>query len=90
LRKRLLQFITDKSVAPIEVANICGGGLWFEGVPVSEVVTIMEFMAQGDNWPQWVANVMTQYLYLNKPLPKEFIPLGERTLQEIDITRSES
>jgi hypothetical protein len=50
----------------------------------------MEFMAQGDNWPQWVANVMTQYLYLNKPLPKEFIPLGERTLQEIDITRSES
>jgi hypothetical protein len=33
---------------------------------------------------------MSLYLHLNKPLPHELIPLGERTLQEIDITRSES
>jgi hypothetical protein len=89
-RKRLLELITDKSVTPIDVTNMFRMGRWFEGVPVSEVVTIMEFMAQGDNWPQWVADVMSLYLHFNKPLPKELIPLGERTLQEFDTTRNES
>jgi hypothetical protein len=89
-RKRLLQFITDKSVTPIDVTNMFRAGRWLEGVPISEVVTIMEFMAQGDNWPQWVADVMSLYLHLNKPLPKELIPLGERTLQEINTSLNES
>jgi hypothetical protein len=89
-RKRLLQFITNKSVTPMGVTNMFRAGRWLEDVPVSEVVTIMEYMAQGDNWPQSVADVMSLYLHLNKPLPYELIPLGGRTLQEIDITRSES
>jgi hypothetical protein len=89
-RKRLLQFIANKSVTPMGVTNMFRAGRWLDGVPVSEVVIIMEYMAQGDHWPQSVADVMSLYLHLNKPLPQELIPLGEHTLQEIDITRSES
>jgi hypothetical protein len=89
-RKLLLHLIAEKSVFPIDVADIIGRGPWLAGVPVSEAVVIMEFMAQGDNWPQRLADVMSQYLHLNKPLPPELIPLGERILQEINTNLNDS
>ncbi|HEY3762710.1 MAG TPA: hypothetical protein VGN23_13270 [Verrucomicrobiae bacterium] len=89
-RKRLIQFIADKSVTPVDVTNMFRAGRWLEGVPISEIVIIMEYMAQGNNWPQAVADVMSLYLHLNKPLPDELIPLGERTLQEINSNLDES
>ncbi len=88
-RKRLLQFIEDNAITPIEVADVVTGR-WLDDLPVAEVVTIMEFIAQDDNWPEWAASVMNLYLHPDKPLPKELIPFGERLLQEIKMTLDNS
>jgi hypothetical protein len=89
-RKRLLQLIANKSVAPLDVTNMFRAGRWFEGVPISDVVAIMEYMAQGENWAQMLADVISLYLHLNKPLPKELFPLGERILRESYLTLNDS
>ena len=85
-RKRLLEFIASNAVAPLEVAEMFTTGRWLDDLPVAEVVTIMEFIAQGDNWTEWAVSVLNLYLHPNKPLPKELIPFGERLLQEIKAT----
>jgi hypothetical protein len=89
-RKRLLRFIADKSVKPLDVTNMFRAGRWLENVPVSDVATIMEYMAQGDHWPQAVADVMSLYLHLNKPLPTELFPLGKRILSESYLSLNDS
>jgi hypothetical protein len=65
-RKRILQFIADKSVAPNKMANIFRSGRWLDGVPIHEVVTIMEFLAQGENWAPALADILMLYAHLNK------------------------
>lgn len=57
---------------------------------LSEVVTIMEFTAQGENWGQALADVISLYLHLNKLLPKELFPVGERILREVYLTLNDS
>lgn len=85
-RKRLLQFVAQNSVAPIEVANMFTAGKWLDDLPVSEVLTIMQFIAQGDKWPEWAAAIMNLYLHPNKAMPTELIPFAEQILQEIEET----
>lgn len=82
-RRRLLNFITDKAVEPIVVTRLFTGGRWLADAPISEVKTIMEYMAQGEKWEPAVADVVSLYLHLNKPLPRELIPLGKRILNGI-------
>lgn len=65
-------------------------GRWLENVPVSEVVIIMEYIAQGENGPKSAAHVLSLYLHLKKPLPKELFPIGERILGAAEVTLDES
>jgi hypothetical protein len=85
-RKLLFELIANKSIAPIDLANMFNGGRWLDDIPVTEVVAIMDFIAQGDKWPEPAANVMSLYLHLDKPMPKELIPFADRLLQEIEPT----
>ena len=89
-RKRLLQIIADKSVAPGDMAKIFRSGRWLDGVPLHEVVTIMEFLAQGENWAPALADILMLYLHLNKPLPKDLFPIGERILRETHLSLNDS
>jgi hypothetical protein len=89
-RRRLLKLIADKVVQPMDVTNMFRGGRWLDGVPIAEVVIIMEYMAQGEHWAQTLGDVMSLYLHLNRPLPKELFPLGRRILSENYLTLNDS
>jgi hypothetical protein len=65
-------------------------GRWLENVPVAEVVIIMEYIMQGAKGAKWAAHVLSLYLHLNKPLPKELFPIGERILEASEVTLDES
>jgi hypothetical protein len=86
----LLQFIADKALQPTDVTRLFTGGRWLVDAPVSEARTIVEYMAQGENWESAVADVVSLYLHLNKPLPRELIPLGERILSGINISLNQN
>jgi hypothetical protein len=84
-RSRLLQLIADKAVSPVDVSEAIFGR-WLDNLPMSQATTVMDFIAQGDSWPERIAHVLNQYLYPEKPLPRELISFGERMLQQIEPT----
>ncbi len=89
-RELLLQLILEKSVTTIDVANMFTTGRWLDELPMSEVVTILEYIAEGEKWPERAANVIVLYLHPNKALPRELIPLVRRILEEMAFTYDNS
>jgi hypothetical protein len=48
---------------------------------------IMEFINQADRWAVRAASILSLYLHLGKPLPRELIPFGRRVLEEAEISK---
>ena len=89
-RRRLFHLIENKAVHPMDVASLFTGGRWLDTLPVSEVRTVFEYMAQGEKWESAVADAVSLYLFPDKPLPMELFPLGERILNGINISLNQN
>lgn len=84
-RRRLLKLIKERSVAPTEVASMFVTGSWLGGLPVAEVLSILEFIATGPSGlTKWIIEILSLYLHLNKPLPIELIPLAMDALAKVE------
>lgn len=61
------------------------GGRWLDELPLTEVRTILEFIATGPaGWPKSMVRVLSFYLRGGKALPHELISVAERALVEVD------
>jgi hypothetical protein len=84
-RHLLLRLIGNRAVEPFDVGQMLMPGRWLDSLPQSEVRLILEFIATGPtDGKRLIVHIISLYLYPEKPLPAELIPIAEQALRGID------